>query len=105
MRAGRLRHRVQIQSGTETADAVGQPVTTWATTRTVWAAIEPLTGREFQEAQRTDSDITHTVTIRGNIAADVEKRLLFGTRVLNIESVLDKDERGITKQLMCKEDV
>lgn len=105
MRAGRLRHRVEIQSGTETVDAAGQPVTTWSTTKTVWGSVEPLLGREFQEAQRTDSDITHTVTVRGASSVDVEKRIKFGTRILNIDSVLDVDERGITKRIMCKEDV
>ena len=47
MEAGQLRHRVTIQQATETTDGFGGVTQAWATFATVWAAVEPLTGREY----------------------------------------------------------
>ena len=47
MRAGRLRHRVTIQSITEAADTYGDIAGTPTNGDIVWASVEPLVGREF----------------------------------------------------------
>ena len=46
MRAGRLRHRLNLQESTETRNAHGEAIITWATSYTVWGAVEPLSGSE-----------------------------------------------------------
>lgn len=52
MKAGRLRHKVTIQSVTATQDAYGAPVNTWATfLANVPMSLEPMRGREMQAAQ------------------------------------------------------
>ena len=51
MRAGELRHRIDIKVPTTTRDSVGSEVVSWTTLRTVWAAIWPLRGKEYLTAE------------------------------------------------------
>ena len=45
--AGKLRHRVQLQAPFQSQDDSGDIINSWITQYTVWAAIEPLSGKEF----------------------------------------------------------
>ena len=64
MRAGRLRHRVNLQQQTQVQDQYGGFTTTWTTVDTVWGAIEALRGKEFFEVGQTNSEVTARVVIR-----------------------------------------
>ena len=66
---GDLRHRIQLQAPAQTVDALGQPVETWTTQATVWAAAEPLRGREFFAAGQSQAQVD--VRFRLNWRADV----------------------------------
>ena len=108
MRVGRLRHRVQIQSATESADSFGEPTFTWATYARRLASIEPLQGRELFTAQQVNPEITIRVRLRyDQDLADLtpKHRLVFGSRTLEIDSVIKPDERNRELQLLCKEAV
>lgn len=104
MRAGALRHRVRIQTRSATADNYGEPAQTWTTTHTdVPASVEPLSGREMITAAAVQSAITHRVRMRYAAGVDAAARVLFGTRVLDVQSVINVDERGRELELMCTE--
>lgn len=103
MRAGRLRHRVTIQSPTDSADAQGGLVETFANGNTVWASIETLSGRELVYAAQSNSQATCLVRMRYDSTVNERTRLLFGTRALGVESVNNVDERKAEMVLMCKE--
>lgn len=106
MRAGRLRHRLVIKSLTETRDADGAISTVWTTTvATIWGRVEPLTGREFSEVAASGAETTHKIRIRHFAGLTRKHRLLFGSRVFAIESVMDVDERDREMIVMCKEEV
>jgi SPP1 family predicted phage head-tail adaptor len=48
MHSGLLRHKISIQSLTETAStATGELIQGWSTGISVWARVEPLRGREY----------------------------------------------------------
>jgi len=66
MRAGKLRHQVNLYapSPTPQPDALGDMSAPLQCQGQAWAAIEPGTGREFWMAQQTRADITHTITMR-----------------------------------------
>lgn len=64
MLAGPLRYRVMLQRPTVTQITGGAPVTNYADWIEVWAAIEPLTPREYLAAQAVNSDITKKIRIR-----------------------------------------
>lgn len=54
--AGKLRHRVTLQSRFETQDPVtGEPIIDWQTQGIVWASVEPLSAREFIQSNATQS--------------------------------------------------
>lgn len=68
--AGQLRHSVTLQKQVTTRDADGAPVTGWQDVVTVWAAIAPLSGREFIAAQATQAAVDARITIRYRAGVD-----------------------------------
>ena len=64
MRAGRLRHRLNLQESTETRNAHGEAIITWATSYTVWGAVEPLSGSEATKAGQVKIQTQYRVIIR-----------------------------------------
>lgn len=103
-RTGTMRKRVSVQKFTESRGAQGGFVRTWVTENTVWAKVMPLGAQERIDADQTQNVRTHRVTMRfyspGITGVD---RLLFGTRILNIVSVVDPGERGCDTILDVKE--
>lgn len=105
MQAGKLRDRVDLQRVSVTPDSHGDQVKTWATLATVWASIEPLSGREFLQASQVMSDVTVRIRIRGrtDITLTPKDRVQFGTRLFDIRHVIDWGGKGVETQLMCTE--
>lgn len=64
MRSGPLRHRVTIQRRIESQDATGAVIWTWFDHATVWAAIEPLMGREYFAAAEVQSEVEVRIRMR-----------------------------------------
>jgi SPP1 family predicted phage head-tail adaptor len=105
MQSGKLRHKVLIESAAEAQDSFGEPDPTWSTFGTAWAAIAPLTGREAVTAQQIDAQIDHKVTIRYLAGVAPKMRVKFGSRIFNIISVANIDERNREIQLLVTESV
>jgi len=103
VRAGDLRHRITIQQEQETLDQYNTPTTAWQDVATVWAAIEPLRGREYLEAKNTTPELTVRIRIRYLPGVMSAMRVLYGSRIFNIKSVIDLDERHKETHLMCSE--
>lgn len=79
MRAGRLRHRVALQSPTRSQNATGAVSTIWATYATVWAALEPMRAAEERTADQVQAQVTHKVTLRYNGTLKPKDRILLST--------------------------
>ena len=77
MRAGKLRHRVAIQEPVENKDVHGGITRTWRTVDTVWASVEPLSGRELFEAQQINKRVTVRVGMRPYSGLTTKQRLLW----------------------------
>ena len=103
MRLGPLRQRVNIQARSTTVDAFGQESETWATVYTVWASVEPLSGRELLAAQQVQGETTHRVRMRFQAGITTSHRILFNLRPFNIQSVINKNEAGAFLELLCTE--
>lgn len=103
MRAGRLRHRLQIQSATKTRTDTGGFTETWTTDATVWGAVEPFRGREYWNNQQMQGEATHRIVLRHRGSVTPANRILFGARVFNVIEALNPDERRISLELMAKE--
>lgn len=102
MRSGRLRHRVTLQTLSESADSFGQKVQTYTAAGTFWANVVPLAGREAEIAHQARAETTHKVTLRyqGSTAIPATARFLFKGRFLNITEVTQTDER--LREIVCK---
>lgn len=105
MEAGRLNQQIVIQSPTTTQNAIGEPVTTWVEVATVWAAIEDMTGREFQAAQAAQNGVETRIRVRWRDGLTPTMRALAGGRIYDIQAVLDRDGRKTELQLMCRRGV
>lgn len=107
MQAGRLRHRISLQSQVETRDTeTGAVIVQWVEFAKAWAAIEPLSAREFVASQAIQSEVVARITIRyrGDITA--KDRIAHNGRIYNIEGVLaDKDSGLEYLTLPCSEGV
>ena len=85
LESGRLRHRVRIERYELARDTngeviqdeqTGQTVGSWVEVATVWAAIEPLSVREFTAAQATQSRIDTRIVMRQRDDVDAAMRLV-----------------------------
>ena len=60
-----LRHRVTFQKPSgKVTNSMGEDIPLYLDFATVWAAVEPLTGREYSEAQKIRAETTYRVTVR-----------------------------------------
>ena len=102
MRAGDLTERVTVERFTSTQDELGQPIEAWAPLFTCWAAVEPLTGREYLAAQAAVSEVTARIRMRFRPWMTAQDRVIHNGTTYGIESLVDvrSDHRELV--LMCK---
>jgi len=103
MNIGKLRHRVALQSFSDTADSYGEAIATYTTYATVWGSIEPLSGKELLNAQQQQAEVTIRIKIRYLSTVTEKDRVLFGDDVYEITSAINKDKRNEFLELLCKE--
>lgn len=105
MQAGKLRHRVTIQQDTPVQDGYGQPVASWGTYAVRWAAVEPLTGREYFTAQQTQATVNTRIRVRWSSGHGItpKMRVSWSGRLFEIDSVLEKESGHRELHLMCTE--
>lgn len=87
----------------EEKDEAGQPLDEWQPLATVWAAINPLRGREFFAAQAVNSEVTTRIRVRGVAGIDRKMIVTCKGREFEILYLLDIDLDGKEMHLMCKE--
>ena len=102
MKAGDLTERVTVERFTATYDELGQPIEAWAPLFTCWAAVEPLTGREFIAAQAAQSEVTARIRMRFRPWMTAEDRVIHNGTTYGIESLVDVRSENRELVLMCK---
>lgn len=104
-RLGGMRSLAALQQPTRTTDNYGATSIGWTTAAPVAARVEPLSGSEPRWAERVSPEVTHRVTIRwrADLSPGPDWRLVVGSRVFNITSVLDVEERHRFWELLCTE--
>jgi SPP1 family predicted phage head-tail adaptor len=103
--AGRLRHRIRIELLVPLFDSNGETIqdpqtgevsNVWQLMGEAWAAIEPLSAREFIQSQAVQSEVMARIIIRRqNFIPTHEMRIVHGVRVYNIEGVLEDKDSGL----------
>ena len=102
MNAGKLDQRVTVERFTSTQDELGQPIETWAPLFTCWAAVEPLTGREYLAAQAAVSEVTARIRMRFRPWMTAQDRVIHNGTIYQIESLIDVRSENRELVLMCK---
>lgn len=105
MEAGKLRHRVILQSpvyGRDDQGATG--ITDWTNERTVWANVVPLAGREYSDDAAVVGETQYRVEMRWqpDLTIGSDWRLMHGSQVLNFDSALNVNERKREAVLICR---
>lgn len=106
MRAGKLRHRITLQSladGQEAPFPSGAPDQYWEDSLTVSASINPLAGRELFAAQQYNSEVTHSIRMRYRTGVTDRMRVKFGARLFTLHYIRNIDERNVEFELLCSE--
>lgn len=103
MRAGRLRHLVQIQSAVDTRTSTGRPTRTWSTEDEVWASIKPLSGAESVDALGKEGQVGYDIRIRYRDDVKPKQRIVHDGRYMEIVSVHNMWERGRELSIMARE--
>ena len=89
--------RISIQSAATTEDAYGGRSETWTELFSVWAEVEPTTGREIYVSARLQSRVDAKITIRyqaalSDTATTAKYRAVNGSRIYNIKAVKNLDD-------------
>lgn len=102
-RLGALRHRVTIEEPVRTADEAGGAEVTWAYVASVWAEIQPKTGREVFESDQLGGRVTHDVRMRFREGVTPKMRIFHSGRLFDIRFVADVGERREWLICSCEE--
>ena len=102
---GKLRHQISLLKPIIVKDALGQEIEKLEVQKTVWASIEPLSGKEYFSAKQINSEATVKITIRYIESLLPHLVVQFGHRIFNIEAIINFEERNKYLQLLCSEKV
>lgn len=105
--AGDFRHRVTIETPTESRTATGGQSFTWSTFVQRSGKLVPKNSREFMAAQAAFSEMGWLWEIKGRAAITTRMRLVFDGRYFNILGVQSPDGKSPARaeilQLICQE--
>ena len=103
MKAGDLDQRVTVERQQGGFDELGQPLPdNWAPLFSCWAAVEPLTGREYIAAAAAVSEVTAKIRLRYRPGVLGTDRVIHDGTVYQIQSVIDLRSGNRELHLMCK---
>ena len=105
MRAGKLRHSIAIEKKVVLRDSIGAEQITYEPFCLAYASIEPIGGREYFLAQQTQSAVDYKFITRYRAGIRPDFRITWGTRIFNIQSVLNLEEKNIQLVIYAKEQV
>jgi SPP1 family predicted phage head-tail adaptor len=95
-------HLAVVQTPTESANAIGEPILTWSTFATRWIAILPLSGNEQITALANEGNVTHRIRMRYTAGIKPKMRLVSEGRSFEIMSVVERGRRE-EHELMASE--
>lgn len=105
MNAGALRHRVSIDELVVTQDSDGATEETWVEVCEVWAAINPMSGREFVASAAMQDRVDTRITIRWRTGIAPEMRVQHAGTIYNIRAVLPDPTLRRHLTLVCESGV
>ena len=102
--AGSLRERVTVQQASESRNALGETVLSWATFAERWASVEGVSSRESLAYGQQQISVSHRVRLRYLAGLTQSMRLVWRGRTLEIVSLLEHGNRS-EHEIICQEGV
>lgn len=100
MRAGTLRHRVTVEHRAETRDDYGGVTTAWTVfASSVPAAILPVSGREFFQAEANQAEVSTKIVMRELAGLLPSMRILHDGQQYNIRAILP--DATLKRHVVC----
>ena len=110
MDIGRLNKRITFiqykdtdNNGIPYVDEYGRNIQKLVPYKTVWASVEPISGKESLEADRNKNELTHRIYTRYLPDTTVDMIIDFKGRKFRIESVINYREENEMLQFACTE--
>jgi SPP1 family predicted phage head-tail adaptor len=103
MRAGTLRQRARVQRLVRNDDDMGGSTQSFIDTTWIWCNVSTDVGRELYEAKKVKAEVSHLVTVRYGVDVHFRDRLVIGSLVLDVDSVVDPTGRHQELHLLCIE--
>lgn len=97
------RSLMTIEVPQDKPDGFGGFVRSYVAGPSVWARIVPLKHLYVREAEQSELQVSHRVTIRFRTDIDLTKRLRLGPRVFALRGYFDPDGRRVNLIVWCKE--
>ena len=105
-----MKHLLTVQTLDIGDELAGEPPE-WGDLRREWFEITPLTGREYNQAQQMQSNVTHKMRCTYWAGANSRMRLIKPNvedrdnplRTFNVQSVVNVGERNRELEWMCTE--
>lgn len=95
-----LNERVTLQAPTEVRSPTGEVTLSWADQATIWANVEGLSSRDILQAQQANVIVSHRIIIRHRTGVDVQHRVAWRGKTLEIASITDRYNRTMTELLV-----
>lgn len=103
MKAGKLRHRVTLQTPVKVKDtSYGSETVTWSDFATVWASFTVRKANENFQSQQEKSEVIADMTMRYRAGVNSTMRAVYNGQAFEILSVIDTDERHVELALTCR---
>lgn len=100
---GRLNKRITFMCYEEQDDEFNQTNQILVKYKTVWASVEPTTGKEYLEAQRIRNELTYKIYTRYFPDLNTEMIIDFKGRKFKIVSMINYREGNEMLQFICTE--
>lgn len=93
LRSGLMDRLATVQTPTESANGIGEPILTWSDFATRWIAILPLSGNEQMTAMAQEGSVTHRVRMRYTSGMKPKMRLVAEGRTFEVMSVVERGRK------------
>jgi SPP1 family predicted phage head-tail adaptor len=89
---GKLNRKIQVMELAQISDGGGGYEDALTPVKTVWASINPVSGREYWQAQQAQAQISHKIIIRYTTELNRSNVLSFNGKNFDIQYIINVQE-------------
>ena len=101
--ATQARKKIVIQQANSTPDGEGGFTDAWVAVATVWASISPIRADQRAQYATLNVEATHLIRVRGLVDVEEKYRITYDSRIFEVLTVENIQERNFMKVCLCLE--